>query len=168
MALAALVTDARGTWPSEAGPLRALLADLRVGQDWARWDHPAPRRYRGADCDDCGERPSSLCSNSCFFNYDNVCDDGDAAGGAKWDECMLGTDCADCGPRAAAHSYGSWCNDTCTYASDDMCDDGGPGHAFSLCALGCKRRPQWPTSGRPRKSPRAGLGNPKTSCGLPS
>lgn len=37
------------------------------------------------------------CSNDCEFAYDGVCDDGGA--GSDFDDCVLGTDCADCGPR---------------------------------------------------------------------
>ena len=38
-----------------------------------------------------------LCSNSCYWADDGVCDDG--GHGAEYVECDLGTDCNDCGPR---------------------------------------------------------------------
>eukprot|EP00966_Prymnesium_polylepis_P015950 368328-Prymnesium_polylepis.1 len=36
------------------------------------------------------------CDNSCSYSYDNDCDDGGP--GSEFDSCLLGTDCADCGP----------------------------------------------------------------------
>ena len=42
---------------------------------------------------------SVICDNTCPFNNDGVCDDGGE--GAAYDVCQYGSDCADCGERAA-------------------------------------------------------------------
>ena len=69
----------------------------------------------------CGTNPAMLpeiesvpgCSNSCFWAFDGVCDDGGT--GAVYDDCNYGTDCADCGSRGRSPI-------TCQSGSD--CDDG--------------------------------------------
>ena len=140
----------------------------------------------GTDCTDCGPRFScsssppppppprpptpgeqlppdtTCCTNTCNYADDNECDDGGL--GAEYSACTLGTDCADCGPRAApctsvsspppplASSYASYgvqdgclCGNTCNSAGDGDCDDGGSGSEYSVCTLGtdcadCGRR----------------------------
>lgn len=60
-----------------------------------------------ADCrlpDSCGSKclpyaPCFLCENSCTFDGDHECDDGDE--GALYSACPPGSDCADCGVRVA-------------------------------------------------------------------
>lgn len=52
----------------------------------------------GADCTDCGPRPSAPCVDTCAFAFDGECDDGGP--GSVTPYCALGTDCADCGPRS--------------------------------------------------------------------
>lgn len=44
---------------------------------------------------------AEICSNTCGFANDGVCDDTGA--GAKWKACKLGTDCADCGTRTPSY-----------------------------------------------------------------
>ena len=81
-----------------------------------------------------------------MFVSDGVCDDGGA--GSEFDDCALGTDCADCGPRASPsppqipppRAPGA-CENTCeggdaAFAADGSCDDGGPGSEFADCLLG--------------------------------
>jgi len=91
------------------------------------------------------------CSDTCVWAYDGVCDDGGA--GAEYVDCEYGTDCADCGARAAGSAppppppdsadpgapppaTGGACTDTCFFAYDGICDDGGPGSVFADCAPG--------------------------------
>ena len=83
-----------------------------------------------------GSRDSPLCSNTCKFSGDNVCDDGRA--GSVTSACSPGTDCGDCGPRlpAVAARAGDQCLDTCLYVHDNTCDDGGPGSVTRDCAWG--------------------------------
>ena len=38
------------------------------------------------------------CTNTCRDKFDNICSDGGP--GSEYGSCMLGSDCADCGPRA--------------------------------------------------------------------
>lgn len=63
----------------------------------------------GSDCADCGVRNMSdmqsmlnadgqLCTNSCGSANDGECDDGGP--NSLYSICALGSDCADCGPRA--------------------------------------------------------------------
>jgi len=82
--------------------------------------------------------PTPGCSDTCRYAGDGACDDGGP--GASFSVCALGTDCADCGPRAddpdPAPAPGGACSDTCAYAGDGECDDGGPGSDYDLCALG--------------------------------
>jgi len=86
----------------------------------------------------------SGCTNTCPYFGDGECDDGGA--GSLYSLCELGTDCMDCGSRAAgaeplpplpepAPGAGS-CANTCRHASDGECDDGGEGALYSVCALG--------------------------------
>lgn len=51
------------------------------------------------NCGDDGSNSSSgqLCSNSCEYADDGFCDDGGE--GSDYDDCALGSDCGDCGPR---------------------------------------------------------------------
>jgi len=39
-----------------------------------------------------------LCTNTCFYASDGVCDDGGP--GSEWTDCAYGIDCVDCGVRA--------------------------------------------------------------------
>jgi len=62
---------------------------------------------KDADCQGAGwgycaapPTPQPLCSNSCKYAHDGECDDGGP--GAKYRDCELGTDCADCGERPAS------------------------------------------------------------------
>ena len=48
------------------------------------------------DCED-SVNPSGVCSNTCEYANDGICDDG--ALGSFYDVCDYGTDCADCGVR---------------------------------------------------------------------
>ena len=41
--------------------------------------------------------PSAVCSNTCYYSSDGLCDDGGS--GAEYSDCASGTDCVDCGPR---------------------------------------------------------------------
>jgi hypothetical protein len=103
-----------------------------------------------------------LCSDSCAFAMDGLCDDGGV--GATTDSCDLGTDCSDCGyriapavdtgladtglddtglddtgappPTVVIGSGTATCNNACPTAGDGVCDDGGPGSALDHCDLG--------------------------------
>ena len=76
---------------------------------------------------------SSVCSDSCGYANDNVCDDGGT--GASFDDCDFGTDCSDCGVRNP-------CEETCTpwgtqaYSNNGVCEDGGPNSNYSTCDRG--------------------------------
>ena len=52
-----------------------------------------------------GGDPTMICTNSCEFANDGECDDGGE--GADFDECSLGTDCGDCGPRTVDTNTGT-------------------------------------------------------------
>ena len=89
--------------------------------------------------------PPSICSNTCHFSSDAVCDDGGE--GAEYSSCNLGSDCSDCGvrellatvpppPSAPTPSSPSICSNTCEYRRDDDCDDGGKDSHYSVCAFG--------------------------------
>lgn len=54
---------------------------------------------------------NEMCTNTCMFEEDDECDDG-GQNSVYW-LCALGTDCADCGPRA-----GSW-NSTAAHELED-------------------------------------------------
>lgn len=83
------------------------------------------------------------CTNTCEFAYDDFCDDGGP--GSDYDDCALGTDCADCEPRTDGDAtdddgtddeVGGGCTNTCDYAYDGVCDDGGAGSTYDDCGLG--------------------------------
>ena len=96
----------------------STCSDLCVWAGDGQCDDGGPRAASdacklGSDCADCGGRappeiprpePSSDdqggCHETCRFSHDEACDDGGP--GAAWAGCGLGTDCADCGQRAAA------------------------------------------------------------------
>ena len=91
--------------------------------------------------------PGALCTNTCNYDSDAMCDDGGQ--GAEYTSCSRGTDCADCGPRQPEA-----CTDTCTSASDAVCDDGGPGAEYTRCSRGtdcadCDPRPPVDSIGQP-------------------
>jgi hypothetical protein len=46
-----------------------------------------------------GQGSGALCTNSCEYSDDGFCDDGGED--SDYDECALGSDCRDCGPREA-------------------------------------------------------------------
>ena len=71
---------------------------------------------------------AGFCTNTCTYSTDGGCDDGGR--GSEFSSCDIGTDCIDCGTRAAL------CSNTCSYASDGVCDEGGPGSQYSVCVLG--------------------------------
>jgi hypothetical protein len=115
----------------------------------------------GGDC--APDAPGDYCStdgctNTCGWASDGVCDDGGT--GSTWDDCDLGTDCDDCGPRESPGFYD--CDMDCVsseYASwqgDGICDNGehewginlfceeflddgdGVGCTFPMCETDCK------------------------------
>eukprot|EP00966_Prymnesium_polylepis_P116901 2701366-Prymnesium_polylepis.1 len=124
-----------------------------------------------------GANASCVCENSCLWGFrvgDGACDDGGPGAEFDIDECDVGADCDDCGPRCpdsgdggAAQSPPSppqpplppspppvCCQDTCHYPNDGICDDGGDGSFYDDCALGtdcggcgnrCPLPPQSPT-----------------------
>lgn len=75
------------------------LEDFQVG---ARACEPWPSGV-SRDLDGCGVEPQELvvvrlvCEETCMFSDDGDCDDG--GDGSMYDECALGSDCADCGER---------------------------------------------------------------------
>ncbi|RAL23701.1 hypothetical protein DL240_05960 [Lujinxingia litoralis] len=89
---------------------------------------------------DTGEDPTLLCTNTCQFANDGECDDGGP--GAQYGDCDLGTDCTDCGARAAdpepepEPDPEPICTNTCQHANDGECDDGGPGASYNVCTYG--------------------------------
>lgn len=80
-----------------------------------------------------GEIPAGaqVCANTCGYNYDGDCDDGGAA--SDYSECILGTDCSDCGERQEAAGL---CDNACYWNYDGDCDDGGEGSSYSECEMG--------------------------------
>jgi len=71
------------------------------------------------------------CNNECDHSGDGECDDGGP--GSAYEECGVGSDCADCGRRDfSAYT----CSNSCEHSSDRECDDGGPGAAYHQCELG--------------------------------
>lgn len=88
--------------------------------------------YDGGDCSSSGGSGGtggSLCTDSCTYSGDNVCDDGGV--NSSYSVCSFGTDCADCGTRSA-------CEDTCSDSNDGVCDDGGPNDSTSYQSV-CDR-----------------------------
>lgn len=78
-----------------------------------------------------------LCSDSCYFAFDGVCDDGGP--GAEYALCGYGTDCFDCGVRDETDDWSGGtelCSNTCQWAGDGECDDGGPGAEWVVCDYG--------------------------------
>ena len=73
------------------------------------------------------------CANHCAYAKDAECDDGGS--GAEYDRCSLGSDCTDCGLRAAVGAsppaMPALCSNSCNYAKDGECDDGGDSAEFS-------------------------------------
>ena len=77
-----------------------------------------------------------LCNNQCEYARDGMCDDGGDAEDA-YENCALGTDCADCGPRGgeqlcvscpvqcnalgASKRPNEWCTEA-MWANNGMCD----------------------------------------------
>jgi len=74
----------------------------------------------------------------CASRNDGQCDDGGP--NATFNDCALGEDCEDCGPRFVANVCLADAVSTCAYLNDAACDDGGPGSSFADCPLGsdCK------------------------------
>lgn len=116
----------------------------------------------------------SGCTDTCPYFGDGECDDGGP--GAVYSLCDLGTDCSDCGSRAAGGSSptptptptpapapepapdAGACTDTCRYAGDGECDDGGAGAAYSVCALGTDCTDCGPRAGTSGPTPTPGGG----------
>jgi hypothetical protein len=81
-----------------------------------------------------GSTQNQLCNEECSHSGDGVCNDGGP--GARYSDCVYGTDCTDCGVRVWTGAGEPLCSNDCTYSADDGCDDGGPGAAFGLCEFG--------------------------------
>ena len=86
-----------------------------------------------------GGDPTDTCMDTCPWAFDGECDDGGS--GSLYAGCALGTDCADCGPRAgsdpgSSDAGGATCSDTCMWPADGECDDGGPGSLHAVCPEG--------------------------------
>ena len=114
----------------------------------------------GTDCIDCGTRdlaspgthedvsppaaPQALspplappliagCTETCGHTNNGLCEDGGPD--SLYEDCALGTDCQDCGPRGEAAQFlhggsseGTRCSDSCEHgAGNGLCEDGGPG-----------------------------------------
>ena len=70
--------------PADTGPCASQLAaldDCEAGSDTTEGT---------------GGGTGSLCTNTCEYANDGECDDGGPE--SLYDDCELGTDCADCGP----------------------------------------------------------------------
>lgn len=96
-----------------------------------------------------GETATPGCSDTCRWANDGACDDGGE--GADYSVCERGTDCGDCGPRAAAAAPepdAPRCDDSCAYAYDGACDDGSQG-GTAYCDLGTDCYDCSATSGAP-------------------
>ena len=89
----------------------------------------------------------SLCGNSCELAYDGQCDDGGPD--ADSSECVIGSDCADCGKRSLTQmpgTYGSSCmgDADCSSEPDAYCARAGictrtcTKHSDCGCASGIK------------------------------
>jgi hypothetical protein len=78
------------------------------------------------------------CNDSCESARNGLCNDGGP--GTVYYDCMLGTDCTDCGERPEGSTTISrpGCSDTCESARNGMCNDGGAGTVnYEVdCALG--------------------------------
>ena len=78
------------------------------------------------------------CTETCNYASDGFCDDGGP--GSQYNDCSVGTDCTDCGPRSSLPppqpQTGGACTETCNYAADADCDDGGLGAEYTDCAYG--------------------------------
>ena len=64
-----------------------------------------PSLLEGCGSDSDGGSSRTLCSNTCQFANDEECDDGGE--GSLYNECELGSDCADCGPRGGGSPFTS-------------------------------------------------------------
>jgi hypothetical protein len=78
-----------------------------------------------------GPNANVLCSDACIYANNRQCDDGGVGSGTL--RCALGTDCSDCGARAAVPTS---CTDICLYAKNGVCDDGSVGSSTARCKLG--------------------------------
>ena len=101
-----MVTKAARTWfDRRMRPTTIHRARQRLG--CAAWF--ASLTLLGPGCSDDSssgsEQTGTLCTNACRFASNGVCNDG--APGADGNECELGSDCDDCGPRTASAASGS-------------------------------------------------------------
>jgi hypothetical protein len=63
----------------------------------SNWDALCVSRIESYGCGSCTGVSEPLCTNTCQFANDGLCDDGGP--GSDYSVCEYGTDCADCGPR---------------------------------------------------------------------
>lgn len=139
-----------------------------------RWLYPSPPPAAPAPSP-MPAPPGVLCTNTCppggglwpgsagvSYISNGQCEDN-GPGSSLTDNCPLGTDCADCGPRFVAPPPSPpppspmrpppspslppyVCSNTCGWSDDNgkfykmahngQCNDGGPGAEFSQCAIG--------------------------------
>lgn len=78
----------------------------------------------GCACDDDCGGGGGMCTDTCASAHDGECDDGGP--GSLYDVCAYGTDCADCGARAAG---------SCS-CSGRECGDDGCGGSCGACSAG--------------------------------
>jgi hypothetical protein len=63
----------------------------------SQWDALCVSRIETYGCGSCADESELLCTDTCQFANDGLCDDGGP--GSDYSVCDYGTDCADCGPR---------------------------------------------------------------------
>lgn len=71
-----------------------------------------------------------LCTNTCSYAYDGVCDDGGA--GSSYNVCDYGSDCADCGTR-----YGTSSSSSGSSSSSSGSTSSGKVTFYTQTDLGC-------------------------------
>ena len=98
----------------------------------------------------------TACSDDCGTGHasNGLCEDGGP--GSVWPDCVLGTDCSDCGVREVSPSPPApislpapsltpsnesspgflGCSDACGASDNGLCEDGGPGSVWQDCPLG--------------------------------
>ncbi len=79
--------------------------------------------------------PVTLCGDTCEFAHDGECDDGGP--GSDWEECIIGSDCGDCGPRTLTPKstpVGKGCTASaqCSAITEGYCPEAG------ICTRECE------------------------------
>ena len=83
---------------------------------------------------DPGTLDALLCSDSCPSNQNGQCDDGGLR--ADTDDCTIGTDCADCGPRTI-HAPDTDIGNSCISTADCSATPHGFCASIGICTREC-------------------------------